>query len=53
MLKSLKYKNVKPIYKIDEKGNVYSEYKKDYMIPTKDRDSYLKLSLRGEERNCT
>lgn len=48
MLKELKYKDVKPIYKIDENGNVYSKYKKGYMKPAKDKDGYLKLNLVGE-----
>lgn len=47
MLKELKYKDIKPIYKIDEYGNVYSKYKKDYLKPKKDKDGYLELSLRG------
>lgn len=28
MLKELKYKDIKPVYKIDEYGNIYSKYKK-------------------------
>ena len=28
MFKELKYKDVKPIYLIDEYGNIYSKYKK-------------------------
>lgn len=49
MLKELKYKNVKPIYKIDEYGHIYSEYKKGYMKPSKDKDGYLRISLCGEK----
>ncbi len=48
MLKILKYKNVKPIYRIDEYGNIFSEYKKQYLKPAKDKNGYLKLSLQGE-----
>lgn len=47
MLKNLEYKNVKPIYKIDECGNVYSNYKQGYLKPSKDKDGYLRLTLRG------
>ena len=48
----IQYKNVKPgLYLIDEYGNVYSNYKKGYMIPTKDKDEYLKLTLSGGSRS--
>ena len=50
VLKELKYKDVKPIYKIDEYGNIYSEYKKGYMKPSKDKDGYLKVSLCGKKK---
>lgn len=50
VLKILKYKNVKPIYKIDENGNIYSEYKKDYLKPKKDKDGYLEISLAGKNK---
>lgn len=49
MLKRIKYKNVKPIYKIDQDGNIYSEYKKNYMQPRKDKDGYYKLALRTKK----
>ena len=49
VLKELKYKDVKPIYKIDEYGNIYSEYKKGYMKPSKDKNGYLRISLCGEK----
>lgn len=49
IMKRLKYKDVKPIYKIDEYGNIFSEYKKQYLKPAKDKDGYLKLSLQGEK----
>ena len=47
MLKSIKYKNIDSNYKVDEYGNVYSDYKKGYMTPAKDKDGYLKLSLKA------
>lgn len=50
MPKILKYKDVKPIYTIDEYGNIYSEYKKDFLKVQKDKDGYLKTSLRGENK---
>lgn len=50
MLKRLKYKDVKPIYKIDEYGNIYSEYKKGYLKPNKDKDGYLELVLAGKTK---
>lgn len=50
MLKKLEYKDVKPLYKIDEYGNVFSIYKNDYLKPKTDKDGYLSLSLRGEQR---
>lgn len=51
MFKILKYKDVKPIYRIDENGSVYSRHKKSFLKPAKDKDGYLKLSLSGEKRN--
>lgn len=50
MLKPIDYKNINSAYKIDEYGNVYSEYKKGFMTPVKDKDGYLKLSLRGKDK---
>lgn len=50
MLKDLKYKDVKSIYKIDENGNIYSKYKNDYLIPRQDKNGYLEISLRGKKR---
>lgn len=50
VLKRLKYKDVKPIYKIDEYGNIFSEYKNNYLNPKKDKDGYLSLSLVGKNR---
>ena len=50
MLKDLKYKDIKSIYKIDEYGNVYSLYKKGYLKPKKDKNGYLQLSLKGQNR---
>ena len=50
MLKKIDYKNVKPIYKIDEYGNIFSEYKKDYLKPKKDKNGYLSIDLKGNKR---
>lgn len=50
MLKELKYKDIKPIYKIDEYGNIYSKYKNGFLKPKKDKDGYLEVSLRGKNR---
>lgn len=47
MLKEIKYKDVKSFYKINEFGDVYSEYKQGYLKPSKDKDGYLRLVLRG------
>lgn len=45
------YKNVKPgLYLIDENGNIYSNYKKGFLSPAKDKDGYLKLTLSGGSR---
>ena len=49
VVKELRYKNVKPIYKIDEYGNIYSKYKNGYIKSSKDKDGYLKVSLSGKE----
>ena len=50
VLKDLKYKDVKPLYKIDENGNIYSKYKNNYLKPRKDKDGYLEVNLRGENK---
>ena len=50
MLKELKYKDVKPIYKIDEYGNVYSKHKKGYLKASKDKDGYLKITLASKSK---
>ena len=50
------YKNIKlGLYEIDEYGNIYSNYKKDYIMPVLDKDGYLKISLSGGNRKtkCT
>lgn len=45
------YKNVKEgLYLIDEDGNIWSNYKKGYMSPAKDKDGYLKVCLSGGSR---
>lgn len=45
------YKNVKEgLYLIDENGNIWSNYKKGYMTPAKDKDGYLKIRLSGGSR---
>ena len=51
MLKKLEYKDVKPLYKIDEYGNVFSIYKNDYLKPKADKDGYLSVVLRGSQKN--
>ena len=51
-MKPLVYKNVKPnLYLIDEYGNIYSNYKKGFMSPTKDKDGYLKIKLSNGSKN--
>ena len=48
----LVYKNVKQgLYEIDEDGNIYSHYKKDYLKPSIDKDGYLRLQLSGGSRD--
>lgn len=45
-MKPIIYKNVKPgLYLIDENGNIYSNYKQDFMKPNVDKDGYLKIKL--------
>lgn len=51
VLKDLKYKDVKKFYKIDEYGNIYSEFSDRYLKPSKDRDGYLRIALRGENKS--
>ena len=46
----INYKYIKDIYKIDEYGNIYSEYKKGFLKPKKDKDGYLQIALQGEKR---
>lgn len=49
---ALKYPNVKEnLYYISEDGQIWSEYKKDYLSPTKDKDGYLKIRLSGGSRD--
>ena len=49
--KPITYKNIKlGLYEIDEYGNVYSNYKKDFLVPTPDKDGYLKITLSGGTR---
>ena len=51
-MKPVIYKNVKRgLYLIDEYGNIYSNYKKDFLIPNKDKDGYLKIKLSGGSKN--
>lgn len=38
----------KGLYYIEEDGRIWSNYKKDYLIPQKDKDGYLNLILSGE-----
>lgn len=45
------YKNVKEgLYLIDEYGNIYSNYKKDFLIPREDKNGYLQIKLSGGSR---
>lgn len=48
VFKQLKYKDVKPIYKIDEYGNIYSKYKKGFLKTKKDKNGYLNITLAGK-----
>lgn len=42
---------VKPnLYEIEEDGRIWSNYKHDYIIPSKDKDGYLKVNLSGGDR---
>lgn len=51
-MKPIKYKNVKEnLYLIDEYGNIYSNHIKKFLIPTTDKDGYLKIKLSGGSRN--
>lgn len=50
-MKELIYPKVKEgLYKIDEYGNIWSNYKSDYMKTQKDKDGYLKIKLSGGSR---
>ncbi len=45
------YKDVKSnLYKIDEYGNIFSNYLKDFLKPSKDKDGYLKIVLSNGAR---
>lgn len=47
----IEYKNVKEnLYLINESGQVWSNYKKDFLKPAKDKDGYLRLSLSNGSR---
>lgn len=51
-MEPIQYKNVKEgLYLIDEEGNIYSNYKKGYLLPKKDKDGYLNINLSGGSRN--
>jgi len=39
----------KDLYLIDENGQIYSNFKKGYLIPKKDKDGYLSISLQKAE----
>ena len=42
---------VKPnLYEIEEDGRIWSNYKHDYMTPSKDKDGYFKIKLSGGDR---
>lgn len=41
------------LYKIDEYGNVWSEYSQKFLTPKKDKNGYLCLSLSGGSRGQT
>ena len=43
---------VKPnLYAIEPDGRIWSNYKHDYLIPSVDKDGYLKIALSGGDRN--
>ena len=47
----IEYKDIKEnLYLINETGQVWSNYKKDFLKPTKDKDGYLRLSLSNGSR---
>lgn len=51
MLVPVNYPKVKKgLYLIDEYGNIYSNYLKDYIKPQPDKDGYLKVTLSGGNR---
>lgn len=50
-MKPIIYKNVKKgLYLIDEYGNIYSNYKKDFMKSRPDKNGYLHINLSGGSR---
>ena len=50
MIKQIKYRDIKPIYFIDEYGNIYSKYKKDFLKPKKDKNGYLNIGLAAKNK---
>lgn len=52
MLKPIIYPEVKlGLYLISENGEIFSNYKQDFLSPSKDKDGYLKVSLsKGEKK---
>ena len=47
----IEYKNVKDnLYLINEAGQVWSNYKKDFLKPTKDKNGYLQIGLSNGSR---
>ena len=47
----IEYKNVKEnLYLINEAGQVWSNYKKDFLKPTKDKNDYLQIGLSNGSR---
>lgn len=50
-MKPIIYKNVKKgLYLIDEYGNIYSNYKKDFIKSRPDKNGYLHIKLSGGSR---
>lgn len=50
-MKPIKINGVKEgLYEIEEDGRIWSNYKKGYMIPSFDKDGYLKIALSGGSR---
>ena len=52
-MEPIQYKEIKEgLYLIDEEGNIYSNYKKGYLTPKKDKDGYLNIALsQGSGKN--